>query len=89
MNQVPQGAIERILGRLNLRFPTLFVIFLALTLLDLIVPDFVPLADEIGLALLTALFAMWKRRRNPAPPAGGPSGGGATPPEALPPAEGR
>lgn len=55
--------LARLLGRLNLRFPTLFVLFLVLTIADIVVPDFVPFADEIGLAMLTALFALWKRRR--------------------------
>ena len=55
--------LGRILQRLNLRFPSLFVLFAVLTLLDLIVPDVIPLADEIGLALLTLLLGMWKDRR--------------------------
>ena len=66
MNGTRRAVVGRILSRLNLRFPALFVLFLALTLLDLIVPDFVPFVDEMGLALLTALFALWKRRREPA-----------------------
>lgn len=56
--------LGRLLQRLQLRFPTLFVVFAVLTLLDLIVPDVIPLADEIGLALLTLLFGMWKDRRS-------------------------
>ncbi len=55
--------LGRILQRLNLRFPSLFVLFAVLTLVDLIVPDVIPLADEIGLALLTLLLGMWKDRR--------------------------
>lgn len=55
--------LGRILQRLNLRFPSLFVLFAALTLADLIVPDVIPLADEIGLALLTLLLGLWKDRR--------------------------
>jgi hypothetical protein len=61
-----QALLGRILSRLHLRFPALFVLFLALTVIDLIVPDFVPFVDELGLALLTAIFALWKRRREPA-----------------------
>ncbi|MCS6317955.1 MAG: hypothetical protein H8K05_09330 [Nitrospira sp.] len=53
----------RILQRLNLRFPSLFVLFAVLTLADIIVPDVIPLADEIGLALLTLLLGLWKERR--------------------------
>ncbi|GMV51585.1 hypothetical protein FBQ96_08105 [Nitrospirales bacterium NOB] len=54
--------LGRILERLNLRFPSLFLLFALLTLADLIVPDVIPLADEIGLALLTLLLGLWKDR---------------------------
>jgi hypothetical protein len=47
----------------NLRFPTLFAIAGGLFLLDLIVPDLIPLADELLLGLLTLLLASIKRRR--------------------------
>ncbi len=56
--------LGRILQRLNLRFPSLFVLFAVLTLADFIVPDVIPLADEIGLALLTLLLGFWKDRRH-------------------------
>lgn len=55
--------LGRLLQRLNLRFPSLFLLFALLTIADFIVPDVIPLADEIGLALLTLLFGMWKERR--------------------------
>jgi hypothetical protein len=55
--------VGRILQRLNLRFPSLFVLFALLTLADLVIPDAIPLADEIGLALLTLLLGLWKDRR--------------------------
>jgi hypothetical protein len=57
------SALTRLLQRLNLRFPTLFLILGGLTLIDLVVPDFIPFIDEIGLALLTVLFGMWKDRK--------------------------
>jgi hypothetical protein len=57
------SAISHLLNRLNLRFPTLFLILGILTLIDVVVPDFIPFADEIGLALLTVLFGMWKNRK--------------------------
>jgi hypothetical protein len=57
------SALARILNRLNLRFPTLFLILGALTLIDVLIPDFIPFLDEIGLALLTVLFFMWKSRK--------------------------
>jgi hypothetical protein len=34
----------------------------------LLIPDFIPFADEIGLALLTILFGLWKDRRASTPP---------------------
>ncbi|HJR77220.1 MAG TPA: DUF6116 family protein [Nitrospiraceae bacterium] len=58
--------IGRVLARLNLRFPALFLLFAGLTVVDLLVPDVIPLADEIGLALLTLLFGLWKNRRHSA-----------------------
>jgi len=57
------SAVSRLLTGLNLRFPTLFLVLGILTLLDIVVPDFIPFIDEIGLALLTVLFGMWKNRK--------------------------
>jgi hypothetical protein len=54
----------RLLQHLNLRFPTLVLVLGILTLTDFVIPDFIPFIDEIGLALLTVLFGMWKNRRN-------------------------
>ena len=56
--------LTRLLARLNLRFPTLFAFFAILTLLDLLLPDPIPFADELGLALLTLLFGVWRERRS-------------------------
>jgi Family of unknown function (DUF6116) len=61
--------LTRLLGHLNLRFPTLFALFALLTLLDLVLPDPLPLVDELGLALLTLLFSLWRDRRAPTAPA--------------------
>lgn len=47
----------------NLRYPQLFLLTAALFVLDLAVPDVVPLADEILLGLLTLLLARLKTRR--------------------------
>jgi hypothetical protein len=55
--------IGRIVGGLNLRFPAVFVLLVVLTALDFVFPDFVPFVDEIGLALLTVLFGLWRKRR--------------------------
>lgn len=46
----------------GLRFPTLFWITAVLFLFDLLIPDFVPFADELLLGLLALLFASLKRR---------------------------
>ena len=62
------GALAKVFQRLGLRFPTLFVILLTVTLADLAVPDIIPFVDEIVLAALTALFGLWKERRAPARP---------------------
>jgi hypothetical protein len=55
--------VAGLLRRLNLRFPTLFVVFAVLTVLDLALPDPLPLVDELGLALLTLLLGLWRDRR--------------------------
>ena len=52
------------LGRL--RFPTLMTLSVALFLANVVIPDGIPLADEIFLGLLSALFSSWKRREEPA-----------------------
>jgi hypothetical protein len=49
----------------GLRFPTLFALVAALFVLDLIVPDLIPFADEILLALGTLLLGSLKKRRSP------------------------
>lgn len=54
------GAVERAASRL--KFPQLFGVFLALFLIDLVVPDLVPFVDEILLGLGTALFGLWRER---------------------------
>ena len=54
---------SRLLGNLNLRFPTLVLILGILTLTDIMIPDFIPVIDEIVLAIMTILFGMWKNRK--------------------------
>lgn len=49
----------------RLRFPGLLALTAALLLVTLVVPDPLPLLDEVLLGLLTLLFAAW-RRRSPA-----------------------
>jgi hypothetical protein len=58
--------VLRWLGRLS--YPRLFMLAAGLFVVDLIVPDMIPLADEILLGLGTLLLANWKNRKNPGPP---------------------
>ena len=53
-------------GRLS--YPRLFVLTAALFAFDVVVPDFVPFADELLLGLGTLLLANWKKRKDPAVP---------------------
>jgi hypothetical protein len=46
----------------RLRFPWLFAVTALLLVVDLMLPDPVPLLDELVLALLTLLFGAWRRR---------------------------
>jgi hypothetical protein len=57
-------SIRRFFGRL--RFPQLVILFGALFALDLVIPDVIPFIDEIFFALLTALFASFRNRSQPA-----------------------
>lgn len=52
----------------QLRFPKLFALTAALFVLDLLVPDFIPFADELLLGLGTALLGSWRSRKAAAPP---------------------
>ena len=53
--------VLRWLSRLS--FPRLFLLAAALFVVDLVVPDVIPLADEILLGLGTLLLANWKDRK--------------------------
>jgi hypothetical protein len=53
------------LGRLS--YPRLFMITATLFVIDLIIPDFIPLADEILLGLGSLLLANFKNRKTPEP----------------------
>ena len=66
--------IGRIVTRFasGLRFPTLFMICAGLFLVDLVVPDFVPFADEILLALLTLAVGAFRKRGQASPTPGLP-----------------
>jgi Family of unknown function (DUF6116) len=47
----------------NLKFKNLFLIVIGLFIVDLFVPDFIPLIDEIILGLLAIILANWKKER--------------------------
>jgi hypothetical protein len=62
----------RLAERLDLRFPILVILLAVVTVPDVVVPDFFPFVDELGLLLLTLLFSRWKHRKTPQNPAGQP-----------------
>ncbi len=47
----------------KLKFKNLFLIVISLFVVDLFVPDFIPLIDEIILGLLAIILANWKDER--------------------------
>ena len=55
--------VNRFLPRL--RYPYLFLVLASLFLVDLVVPDPVPLVDELLLAVLTFVAATFTTRREP------------------------
>ncbi len=63
-----KSLVAYLLRRLNLRFPGFFFILAILTVVDFVVPDIIPFADEIGFALMTALLGLWKNRGKAVPP---------------------
>ena len=67
---MPSPITAPILGFLSrLSFPRLFLVTAALFFADLLIPDFIPLADELLLGMGTLLLASWKKRKDtPIPP---------------------
>lgn len=62
MSRIP--VVNLILAYANrLRFKNLFFLIAGLFILDLLIPDFIPMIDEIILGLLTVLLANWKKTR--------------------------
>lgn len=49
----------------QLKFKYLFFLTTALFVIDLIVPDMIPLIDEIILGLLAIILANWKKEKPP------------------------
>jgi hypothetical protein len=67
-----------VVGRLSrLRFPVLFGVTAALFLVDLVVPDAIPLVDELLLGLGAAVLASLRKRG--VPEARGAAGAGSRP----------
>ena len=60
MANVLLAPLLRRVGRLS--YPRLFLVTAVLFVVDVIVPDFIPLADELLLGLGTLLLANWKKR---------------------------
>jgi Family of unknown function (DUF6116) len=59
LNLGPAGLVRRFASRL--KFPHLFWLTAALFVLDVMIPDLIPFADEVLLALLSLLFATWRK----------------------------
>lgn len=59
------GPVLRWLARLS--YPRLFLLAAGLFVADVVVPDFIPFADELLLGLGTLLLANWKNRKASAP----------------------
>ncbi len=53
----------------RLKFPKLLAVTAALFIIDLLVPDVVPFADELLLGLITAVLASLRERRQSQPEA--------------------
>lgn len=62
---LPQNPIVKLVSRFaaNLRFPTLFVITACLFVVDLVIPDVIPFADELLLGLGTLLLGSLRKRK--------------------------
>jgi len=60
----PRSLIAIFLNFANqLKFRNLFLIVIGLFFFDLLIPDFIPLIDEIMLGLLAIVLASWKSER--------------------------
>ncbi|NKB36502.1 MAG: hypothetical protein GKR93_04930 [Gammaproteobacteria bacterium] len=60
----PATLVSTFLSYANkLKFRNLFFIVVSLFITDLLIPDFIPLIDEIILGLLAIVLANWKEER--------------------------
>lgn len=57
--------LMRWFGRLS--YPRLFLLAAGLFVADVLIPDFIPFADELLLGLGTLLLANWKNRKSDVP----------------------
>jgi len=66
----PRSPISALINKLipGIRYPWLFAILAGLLAIDLVVPDPVPLLDEVVLGVLTFLAASWRIRQGDANP---------------------
>lgn len=73
MAKIPNPIVGALVGWASrLRFPVLFVIVALLFVVDLVVPDLLPFADELLLAMLMVLFGTWRDKRRSADGDGSP-----------------
>jgi len=63
---LPQNPVVKLVSRFaaRLRFPTLFLLTAGLFVLDLLIPDVIPFADELMLGLGTLLLGSLRRRKS-------------------------
>ena len=68
MAALPRATLPALIARFagRLKFPQLFLFTGSLFLLDLLIPDLIPFADEVLLGLITLLFGMWRKTSPPA-----------------------
>ena len=58
----PASYVQLFLAYANrLKFKNLFFLTVGLFIIDLLFPDFIPMVDEIILALIAVLLANWKK----------------------------
>lgn len=67
MGGITKGGLAGIFLRwaARLRFPYLFAITLVLFVLNLFVPDAIPMADELVMGLVALLFGSLRKKRSP------------------------
>ena len=77
-SEVPVPFLDR------LRFPHLFLLLGGLFFLDLFIPDFVPLIDELILGILTVMMGVWRKSRSELAAERGPVEKNITPSKSIP-----